>query len=350
MRRYTTRSIRRIAARTSIAAAAFCLAAGVTLIMAGATWAGKGMPIGSYLERPEYQALLDTLEHDHDFTRDQLMGWFQKVELHKKVVKIFEKPAEAKPYHEYRGLFISPRVQRLGETYLSENHDLLRAVEVESGVPSTVVAAIMGIETKFGSVSGGYRAFDVLNSAFALYPRRRTFFRKELVQYLLLCREEGVDPFTLDGSYAGALGMPQFMPSSFRAYAVDFDGDGRRDIWKSHADVAGSIANYLKVHGWKRGEPLKAEVTLTPAQAARFNGGHKKKVPLSRLISAGVSAPEFDRVSADAKVAVVSYDEADGQTRHFVVFKNFASIMKYNISVNYAMVASELDDYFRKKA
>lgn len=349
MRRYPTRSVGHTTARMSLAAVAFCLAAGATLIMAGATWAGKGVAIGSYLERPEYQELLTTLEQKYGFERQQLLGWFQKVELHKKIVKIFEKPAESKPYHEYRGLFISPRVQRLGETYLAENRDLLKAVEVESGVPATVVAAIMGIETKFGSVSGGYRAFDVLNSAFALYPKRRTFFRKELVQYMLLCREEGVDPFTLDGSYAGALGMPQFMPSSFRAYAVDFDGDGRRDIWTSQADVAASIANYLKVHGWKRGEPLKAEVTLTAAQAAQFDGGHKKKMPLSRLIAAGVSAPEFDQVSPDAQVAVVSYDEADGQTRYFVIFKNFASIMTYNISVNYAMVASELDDYFRTK-
>jgi membrane-bound lytic murein transglycosylase B len=299
------------------------------------------------LERPEYEPLFDLLVTKHGFDQADLNDWFGKVTLHVKIPKIFDRPAEAKPYHQYRNIFISPRIHKLGESYLADHAALLKDVETRTGVPPTVVAAIMGIETKFGSVKGGYRAFDALNSAFALYPRRRTFFQKELVEFMLLCREEGKTPFSFDGSYAGALGMPQFMPSSFRAYAVDFDGDGQRNIWTSHADVAGSIGNYLAKHGWRNGEPLKAEVNLTPEQAKKFNGGHKKKRPLSELVAAGINAPEFDRVAQDAKVAVTSYEESDGRTRYFVIFKNFATIMRYNISVNYAMVAAELDDYFK---
>jgi len=299
------------------------------------------------LERPEYQPLIQLLVEEHGFEREQLLTWFGKVTLHPRIPKIFAKPAEAKPFHQYRGIFISPRIHKLGGEYLAEHRELLAEVEKRTGVPNTVVAAIMGIETKFGSVKGGYRAFDALNSAFALYPRRRAFFQKELVEYMLLCREEREDPFHFDGSYAGALGMPQFMPSSYRAYAVDFDGDGKRNIWTSHADVAGSIGAYLKRHGWAKGEPLKAEVALSPEQAARFNGGHKKKLALADLKAAGIDAPEFARVADDAKVAVVSYDEADGRTRHFVIFNNFFTIMRYNVSVNYAMVAAELDDFFR---
>ncbi len=299
------------------------------------------------LERPEYGPLLDLLETKHGFDRAQLESWFSRVTLHLKIPKIFKRPAEAKPFYQYRKIFISPKIHTLGKAYLAEHKDLLARVEKETGVPPTVVAAIMGIETKFGSVKGGYLAFDSLNSAFALYPRRRAFFQKELVEFLLLAREEGQSPFSFDGSYAGALGMPQFMPSSFRAYAVDFDGDGKRNIWTSHADVAGSIGSYLQKHGWRAGEPIKAEVSLTPEQAKRFNGGHKKKMPLSELIAAGISAPEFSRIDPADQVAVISYDEADGRTRYFVIFKNFATIMRYNISVNYAMVAAELDDYFR---
>jgi membrane-bound lytic murein transglycosylase B len=302
------------------------------------------------LERPEYVELFRLLETEHGFDPGQLAQWFGKVTLYERVPQTLDRPAEAKPYHEYRQIFISPRVHQLGVDYLRENAALLTRVEARTGVPPTVVAAIMGIETKFGSVKGGYRAFDSLNSAFALYPRRRAFFQRELVQFLLLCREEKTDPFDFDGSYAGALGMPQFMPSSFRAYAVDFDGDGKRNIWTSQADVAGSIGNYLAEHGWRRGEPLKAEVQLTPEQAKRFNGGPKSKIPLAELTAAGIQAPEFARVAADARVAVVSYPEADGRERFFVVFNNFLAIMRYNTSVNYAMVAAELDDFFRGAA
>jgi membrane-bound lytic murein transglycosylase B len=317
---------------------------------AAAVRADEAPRIADYLGQPEYRQLFTTLEREHGFSEDELKTWFSGVELIPRVVKIFDRPAESKPYAEYRELFISPKVEALGRAYLDRHRALLAAVEARTGVAATTVAAIMGIETKFGDVKPGYRAFDALNSAFALYPRRRAFFRKELVEYLLLCREEGTDPFRFHSSYAGALGMPQFMPSSFRAYAVDFDDDGHRDIWGSHADVAGSIANYLKVHGWRPGEPLRTEVALTPEQAARFTGGHKERFPLTRLTDLGVTAPDFARVAPDASVAVVSYDDADGKARHFVIFNNFLTIMRYNTSVNYALVAAELDDYFRSLA
>jgi membrane-bound lytic murein transglycosylase B len=303
--------------------------------------------MADYLARPEYKDLIATLVNDHGFSRAEVEQWFGEATLIPRIVKIFDRPAEAKPYAEYRNLFISPKVRKLGARYLKEHRALLEQVEARTGVAATTVAAIMGIETKFGSVKPGYKAFDALNSAFALYPRRRPFFRKELIEYLLLCREERADPFSLHSSYAGALGMPQFMPSSFRAYAVDFDGDGRRDIWASQADVAGSIGNYLKVHGWQPGQPLRAEVHLTPAQAERFDGGHKERIPLTRLTDAGVTSPAFAQVPPDEKVAVVSYDDAGGTTRYFVLFTNFLTIMRYNTSVNYALVAAELDDYFR---
>ncbi|MDH5526582.1 MAG: lytic murein transglycosylase B [Nitrospirota bacterium] len=323
----------------------------ITLVVSVPAWAGKdekivNPDIGEYLQHPEYTELIDELATKHGFDRSQLWKWFRHVTLHGKIPVYFDRPAEAKPYHVYRGLFISDRVQKLGRRYLHEHAEMLAEVERRTGVEATAVAAIMGIETKFGSVKGGYHAFDALNSAFALYPSRRAFFRKELIEFLLLCREEGADPFDFDGSYAGALGMPQFMPSSFRAYAVDFDADGRRDIWKNHADVAGSIGNYLKRHGWKNGEPLAVEVNLTPEQAARFDGGHKEKLKLRELQQAGINASEFAPVDPSDKVAVVSYDEADGSTRYFVIFTNFFAIMRYNTSVNYAMVAKELDDYF----
>jgi len=326
------------------------LSAAALLVGGAVAWAAETPRIADYLDRPEYRDLFDTLERDHGFSEAQLRAWFSGVELIPKVVKIFDRPAESKPYAEYRGLFISPEVEARGREYLARHRALLAAVEARTGVAATTVAAIMGIETKFGDVKPGYRAFDALNSAFALYPRRRTFFGKELVQYLLLCREEGTDPFAFQSSYAGALGMPQFMPSSFRAYAVDFDADGHRDIWASHADVAGSIGNYLKVHGWRPGEPLRAEVTLTPEQAARFSGDPKDRFPLTRLTALGVRAPEFANVAPDASVALVSYDDADGKPRHFVIFNNFLTIMRYNTSVNYALVAAELDDYFRSEA
>jgi len=322
-----------------------CLLAGTAVVRA------DGAPsIADYLDQPEYKDLFATLVRDHGFSEGQLRTWFSGVELIPRVVEIFDRPAEAKPYAEYRELFISPAVEARGREYLERHRALLAAVEARTGVAATTVAAIMGIETKFGDVKPGYRAFDALNSAFALYPRRRTFFRKELIEYLLLCREEGTDPFRFHSSYAGALGMPQFMPSSFRAYAVDFDQDGHRDIWGSDADVAGSIGNYLKIHGWRSGEPLRTEVALTAEQAAAFSGDPKDRFPLTRVTGLGVTAPDFAKVAPDASVAVVSYDDADGKARHFVIYNNFLAIMRYNTSVNYALVAAELDDYFRSLA
>jgi len=348
---------RRIAPLAGVAVfgLALALAPGAGSVAGRTAWAqeaaAQAVPtMADYLARPEYADLIASLVRDHGFDRDEVLKWFGEATLIPRIVQIFDRPAEAKPYAEYRNLFISPRVRELGARYLADHRALLADVEARTGVEATTVAAIMGIETKFGSVKPGYRAFDALNSAFALYPRRRAFFRKELIEFLLLCREERADPFTLNSSYAGALGMPQFMPSSFRAYAVDFDGDGRRDIWGSQADVAGSIANYLKVHGWQPGEPLRTEVHLTPKQAERFDGGAAKRFPLKRLKAAGVKDPEFARVKPDAQVAVTSYADADGTTRYFVLFNNFLTIMRYNTSVNYALVAAELDDYFRGPA
>ncbi|MDH4230057.1 MAG: lytic murein transglycosylase [Nitrospirota bacterium] len=306
----------------------------------------EAMNVADFLQRPDYQSLLNELVTRHKFDRAQLEGWFGQSRVYRKVQDKFDSPAEAKPYAEYRNIFISQRVKDLGRQYLEDHRELLAEVHRRTGVEPTVVAAIMGIETKFGNVRGGYRAFDALNSAFALHPTRQEFFRKELIEYLLLCREEGQDPFAYDGSYAGALGMPQFMPSSFRRYAVDFDGDGQRDIWTSNADVAGSIGNYLSRHGWRSGEPLALEVELSPEQAQRFNLGHKERFPLQRLLSVGVTLPPFAPAGPTSSVAVVSYDESDGRTRYFVLFNNFFSIMRYNVSVNYAMVAKELDDFF----
>ena len=299
-----------------------------------------------FLEMPEYDELFDTLVSKHGFDRAELLGWFKQVTVRRKIIKIFKRPAEAKPYHAYRKLFVNDRVRDLGRKYLHDHASLLDDVENRYGVQPELVAAILGIETKYGTVRSPYRIFEVLNTAFALYPRRRKFFRKEMIEYLLMCREEQADPLSLMGSYAGAFGMPQFIPSSFRAYAVDFDGDGKRNIWSSHADVAGSVANYMKVHKWKTGQPIKAEITLSTALAERFDGGHKKKFPLRELLEAGVKASAFDQLGKDEKVAVTAYDEADGRTRHFVLFNNFFTIMRYNISVNYAMVAAELVDYF----
>jgi membrane-bound lytic murein transglycosylase B len=333
--------------RTALCLAAAFLLTGTLLLTGG--WARAQAPVSmaDYLQRPEYRDLVATLVTEYGFDRAAVEGWFREATLIPRIVEIFERPAEAKPYAEYRTLFISPRIEALGARYLEDHRAMLAQVEARTGVSATTVAAILGIETKFGSVRPGYRAFDALNSAFALYPRRRTFFRKELIEYLLLCREERADPMALHSSYAGALGVPQFMPSSFRAYAVDFDGDGRRDIWDSQADVAGSIANYLKVHGWRTGEPLRTEVQLTPEQARRFDGGHDQRFPLKRLTAAGIRSPDFARVAPDEAVAVVSYDDADGRTRYFVIYNNFMAVMRYNTSVNYALVAAELDDYFR---
>ena len=189
------------------------------------------------------------MQANHGFDREQLQLLMDKATYRQAIIDAISRPAEGKSWREYRPIFVTESRSRQGVEFWDANADLLARAEAEYGVPPEIIVAIIGVETRYGQHLGSYPVLDSLSTLAFGYPKRGKFFRGELTEFMLLSREETIDMTSAMGSYAGALGMPQFIPSSYRAYAVDFDADGRRDLWQSSADVIGSVASYFKRHG-----------------------------------------------------------------------------------------------------
>ena len=303
-----------------------------------------GRSQGVDLSRPEYSALVDELVSRYQFSKKDLRQLFGKAVLRPEIIEKFEKPPEILPYYEYRRRFIRDELILLSQEYLAKNIDLLEKVEADFGVEKEIVCSILGIESKFGQAGvQNYRVFDVLNTAFSIYPRRADFYRTELIAFLLLCREEQMDPLDVKGSYAGAFGVPQFMPSSFRHYAVDYDHDGKRDLIHSTPDIAASVANYLRAFGWRHKGLLWSNAVLVgdSAEAKQILGnGLRSATSVDRLSAIGVKidpAPE-----AGEEASLLTYESKEGEESLVAAFGNFRAITHYNHSANYALAVIEL--------
>jgi membrane-bound lytic murein transglycosylase B len=295
------------------------------------------------LDQPEVQAFIDTMVEQHDFDRDELRDTLGAAELKQSILDAIAKPAEKTlNWAEYREIFITPERIEAGARFWSDNEDALRQVSEATGVPMEMLVGIIGVETYFGRITGSFRVLDALATLAFSYPPRAKFFRRELEQYLLLVREEDMKPTDATGSYAGAMGRPQFMPSSYRAYAVDATGDGKRDIWNDWTDVAGSIANYFLEHGWKSGEEVAAHASLggewqgPPPEPANTLKPTETVASLSRKGVMFVTS-----LPADSKSELLTYEGADG-LEHWVGFHNFFVITRYNRNVMYALAVHQL--------
>jgi membrane-bound lytic murein transglycosylase B len=280
----------------------------------------------------------------HGFDPVDLRGLLADARYRGEIVDAMDRPYEAKPWRDYRALFVTPERIDGGVAFWHRNADLLAGAEVEFGVSPQIIVAIIGVESNYGGNMGKHRVIDALTTLGFSYPRRAAFFRGELEAFLLLSREEGLDPLGVVGSYAGAMGKPQFISSSYRRYALDFDGDGRRDLLDSNADVIGSVANYFKQHGWRPGEPVAFAADLrsgvpsgitpiekTPARPDTTTGA---------LRLAGVDWRE--PVSADVPASLIRLDGAEDE--YWVGFGNFYAITRYNHSNLYAMVVYQLSE------
>jgi membrane-bound lytic murein transglycosylase B len=264
-----------------------------------------------------------------------------------RIIAAITRPAEAMPWHRYRRIFLTDDRIEGGVDYWRKHAATLRAAQEAFGVPPHVITAIIGVETRYGAHTGKYRVADALKTLGFGYPPRADFFRKELEQFLLMAREEGMDPLDPLGSYAGAMGQPQFIASSFRAYAVDFDNDGRRDLWDSDADVVGSVANYLARHGWTQGAPVAIPVSGDAANlAALASGGSKPDRTLAEIVEAGVALP--DSVDPGRPAVVIELQQEDGP-EFWAGFDNFYVITRYNHSNLYAMAVFQLAEAIRER-
>lgn len=293
------------------------------------------------LARPEVKAFVDGLVKQDGFDRSFVEGVLAGVESKQSILDAMSRPAEkVKPWFEYRDIFITPRRISGGVDFYREHADRLRAVSTRTGVPAEVIVAIIGVETFYGTRTGSYRLVDSLATLGFDYPPRAEFFRKQLRELFLLAREENLDVGTLTGSYAGAMGPPQFIPSSYRAFAVDGNGDGRRNLIGDWDDIVASVANYFVRHDWQPGQAVATTGALK-ASVARPEGVNELVLrdTVASLQRQGVIFSTD--LPAAAPALLVSLEGREGD-EYWVGFQNFYAITRYNRSVMYALAVHQL--------
>ena len=305
--------------------------------------ADQDQPVTIDVEQSDVAAFIDEMVSEHEFDRDQLRADLGDAVVRQSILDAISKPAEKTlTWAEYRKIFITRERIEAGVAFWHENREVLSRISSSSGVPEEILVGIIGVETYYGRITGSYRVLDALATLAFKYPPRSSFFRRELKQYLLLVREEGMQVSDATGSYAGAMGRPQFMPSSYRAYAIDSTGDGKRDIWNNWDDVAGSIANYFNKHGWRPGEAVTSQATLSGSWAGPVPEPANTLSPADTVTSLSQKGVMFATdLPDDSKTQLLTY-EGKGGIEHWVGFHNFFVITRYNRNVMYAMAVHQL--------
>lgn len=295
-----------------------------------------------FSSRAEYGAFVKSLADAIQMDAGELEKIFSDVRLKPQIVRAISLPAEAKPWDQYRPLFLNDR-RILGGVKFWDTHAaaLLRA-RIQFGVPESMIIAILGVETVYGRNTGSYRVVDALTTLAVDYPPRADYFRRELEQYLLLSREHGIDPLSVKGSYAGAMGIGQFMPSSYRKYGLDFDGDGRSDLWRSADDAIGSVANYFKSFGWQTGQPVAVEVEVKGEETRELaNTGWSARRSVDEWRQRGVVLR--DSIPGQTEAMLVRLETSAGP-EYWLGFQNYYVITRYNRSLQYALAVYQLSE------
>lgn len=302
----------------------------------------------------EVASFIDQMVEKHHFDKAKLQAILAQVEYSETAIRLMRPgpPGQPKNWQTYRARFVEPIRVNAGVRFWNDYASELKRAEIQYGVPAEIIVGIIGVETVYGRNTGNFRVLDALTTLGFDYPdtptrmARMAFFRGELENVLLYARESNIDPWSLTGSYAGAIGWPQFMPSSIRAYAIDFDQDGKIDLQNSPADAIGSVANYLTVHGWKRGHPIVFPATIPPSASndqlwTSFIGqGLEAKYTFAALANAGVvPSPQ---TPTDLLYGLVDLQNGTAATEYWLGTDNFFAITLYNRSFFYAMSVIEL--------
>lgn len=290
------------------------------------------------IKRPEVRSFIETMTREHGFDRAKLEALLKSAETRQPILDAISRPAErVVPWHEYRERFLTEKRIHQGADFWLAHGEKLK--QIQDPQLADVVVGILGVETSFGRITGRYKVLDALVTLGFDYPPRSQFFLSELREFLLLSREEKVDPATALGSYAGAMGAAQFISSSYRRWAVDGDGDGHRDLWNSWDDVVGSVANYLLAHGWANGQQVVVDATLEDPDLSRFDIKLALNETVQSLREKGV---KFDtELPPDAPAMLVVAEGKQGPV-YRVGFNNFYVITRYNRSPMYAMAVHDL--------
>ena len=303
----------------------------------------------SYYGREDVQNFIQNMVDKYGFERTQLKLLFKGVKQRKSVLKAISTPAEReKKWFEYRPIFLTQARTDAGVAFWKENQSILQEVYEIYGVPPEIIVAIIGVETYYGRITGKHPVFDSLVTLGFDYPKRAQFFLSELEQFLLMCREEGFDPSILSGSYAGAMGVGQFISSSYRRYAVDHNQDGKRDLWNSNEDIIGSVANYFKEHGWRKHHAIASSANFTgnPSIIDASNA-LKPSFTYSQLNKKGFIADKPIGMNEDVSLFVL--DASKNTQEYWIGQHNFYVITRYNHSHMYAMAVYQLSQEIKKQ-
>ncbi|WP_306602405.1 lytic murein transglycosylase B [Azonexus sp.] len=321
--------------------AALALAIGARMAIAGPT-------ASSIADLPEAVAFAQDLEKRHGFDATALINQFSAAQTNSRVLQLIAPPASPtqRSWERYRPRFINEQRINGGVRFWQENALTLARARALYGVPEEVIVAIIGIETVYGKNTGNFGVLEALATLAFQYPRRADFFRSELEQFLLLSRENRLDPLSVKGSFAGAIGIPQFMPGSQRRYAVDFDGDERIDLSNSLEDAIGSVARFLEQHGWQAGQPvaIPAKLPGTP-DASLIEAGIRPSLKAGDLFLRGIKA----NAAPESTVTLVDLVSPGRDTEYWLGFENFYVITRYNRSSFYAMSVFQLSEEIRRR-
>ncbi len=302
---------------------------------------------GDYLHRNDVQQFISDMASRHGLPAEQIEAIIAQAARQTRVLELISKPAEGKPWRDYRPIFVNEKRIAAGVEFWNENEPLLENAEIRYGVPPEIITAIIGVETFYGTRMGRFPVLDSLATLGFDYPPRSKFFSKELEQFILFTLEEGMDPFSLKGSYAGAMGMGQFIPSSYRQYAVDFDQDGQRDLFGSAADAIGSVANYFARHKWRQGGRIATRARVNGKQYTKLKANERKpRYTVRQLKKAGIMP--LDELPADEKLSFLALNGRKGK-EFWLGHHNFFVITQYNHSVKYALAVYELSEAIKAR-
>ena len=302
----------------------------------------------SNVDKQDMQRFIDEMARQHKFERNELEALLGNAKIHQSILDAISRPAEAKPWYKYKTIFLILSRIKGGIKFWNDNALTLKKASQKYGVPAEYMVAIIGVETRYGRHKGSFPVIDSLATLAFAYPPRSEFFRGELKEFLLMTREEKIDPSKQMGSYAGAMGMPQFISSSFRNYAIDFDKDGFRDLWNNPADAIGSVANYFKRHGWEKGQPVVAEVKTQGKRYKHLLGRElKPEYTYSSLKKYGVRFKK--KYPTTLKGTLLELDSGTKQPEYWVGWQNFYVISRYNHSAHYSMAVYQLAQEIRKR-
>jgi len=297
-------------------------------------------------QREDVKEFIDMMVTQHQFNREELVTLFGVIKCQPSIIKIMDKPAEGKPWKDYRPIFVTPQRIKDGVAFWQQNEKVLSQVEKQYGVPASVVVAILGAETFYGRLKGDYLVIESLSTLGFDYPRRAPFFKDQLAEFLLLTREEKLDPLHLKGSYAGAMGPGQFMPSNYRKYAVDYDNSGKRDLLNNMDDAIASVGNYLKEYGWQTGKGVAVSATAKGNEYRDvLDKGSEPFMPAGSLSRFGIQPS--NRLARTEPVSVLQLEGLAGPEL-WVTQTNFYVITRYNKSPLYAMAVYQLSDEIAK--